>query len=54
MAPEILQGAVSFHQEAFLRADMYSMGLVIWELLSRTRIEDEEGTIELERLRWRV
>jgi len=42
MAPEILQGAVSFHQEAFLRADMYSMGLVIWELLSRTRIVDNE------------
>eukprot|EP00111_Clytia_hemisphaerica_P008938 TCONS_00026127-protein len=45
MAPEILQGAVTFYQESFLRADMYSMGLLFWDLLSRTKIDE---SIEVE------
>jgi len=39
MAPEILQGAVTFHRESFLRADMYSFGLVVWEMLWRTQFD---------------
>ncbi|XP_033096462.1 activin receptor type-2B-like [Anneissia japonica] len=39
MAPEILEGAVSFHRDAFLRIDMYSCGLVLWELASRCKLD---------------
>ena len=35
MAPEVLEGAISFHRDAFMRIDMYACGLVLWELLSR-------------------
>jgi len=43
MAPEILQGAITFHQESFLRADMYSIGLLMWEVFSRTQLVEEQG-----------
>lgn len=36
MAPEVLEGAISFDQEAFQRIDMYAVSLVLWEQLSRT------------------
>ena len=35
MAPEVLEGAISFQADAFLRIDMYACGLVLWELVSR-------------------
>lgn len=35
MAPEVLEGAINFSREAFLRIDMYAFGLCLWELLSR-------------------
>ena len=35
MAPEVLEGAISFHQESFLRIDVYAFGLVLWEIASR-------------------
>ena len=35
MAPEVLEGAISFNRDAFLRIDMYAVGLVLWEVLSR-------------------
>lgn len=35
MAPEILEGAINFSRDSFLRIDMYACGLVLWELLSR-------------------
>ncbi|PRD22089.1 UNVERIFIED_CONTAM: Activin receptor type-2B [Trichonephila clavipes] len=35
MAPEVLEGAINFNRDAFLRIDMYACGLVLWELLSR-------------------
>ena len=47
MAPEVLQGAVTFYQESLLRADMYSLGLVMWELFSRTQLDSEQGIIGL-------
>ena len=36
MSPEVLQGAISYHMEAWLQSDIYSMALVLWEVLSRT------------------
>lgn len=35
MAPEVLEGAINFTRDAFLRIDMYACGLVLWELASR-------------------
>ncbi len=35
MAPEVLEGAISFNRDAFLRIDMYACGLVLWEVVSR-------------------
>lgn len=35
MAPEVLEGAINFQKDAFLRIDMYAFGLVMWEIISR-------------------
>jgi hypothetical protein len=35
MAPEVLEGAITFNRESFLRIDVYALGLVMWELISR-------------------
>ena len=35
MAPEILEGAINFQRDAFLRIDMYAFALVAWEVISR-------------------
>ncbi|KAF5889816.1 activin receptor type-2B-like, partial [Clarias magur] len=43
MAPEVLEGAINFHRDAFLRIDMYALGLVLWELMSRCTAAD--GTV---------
>lgn len=43
MAPEVLEGAINFHRDAFLRIDMYALGLVLWELLSRCSAADGES-----------
>ncbi|XP_059391445.1 activin receptor type-2B-like [Carassius carassius] len=40
MAPEVLEGAINFQRDSFLRIDMYAMGLVLWELVSRCRAAD--------------
>lgn len=37
MAPEVLDGAIQFTRDAFLRIDVYALGLVIWELMTRCR-----------------
>jgi len=37
MAPEVLEGAINFSRDAFLRIDMYACGLVLWEIVSRCR-----------------
>lgn len=42
MAPEVLEGAINFQRDAFLRIDMYAMGLVLWELASRCTAADGE------------
>ncbi|XP_069898536.1 activin receptor type-2B isoform X2 [Dipodomys merriami] len=40
LAPEVLEGAINFQRDAFLRIDMYAMGLVLWELVSRCTAAD--------------
>lgn len=40
MAPEVLEGAIDFQSDAFLRIDMYACGLVLWELVSRCTAQD--------------
>lgn len=42
MAPEVLEGAINFQRDAFLRIDMYALGLVLWELASRCKAADGE------------
>merc|ERR1711892_405427 len=37
MAPEILERAISFNRDSFLRIDIYAFALVMWECLSRCR-----------------
>ena len=40
MAPEVLEGAISFTRESFLRIDMYAFALVLWEVTSRCTAAD--------------
>nr|XP_054592173.1 activin receptor type-2B isoform X1 [Nothobranchius furzeri] len=40
MAPEVLEGAINFQRDAFLRIDMYALGLVLWEVLTRCHAAD--------------
>ncbi|KPJ13124.1 Activin receptor type-2A [Papilio machaon] len=42
MAPEVLDGAINFTKDAFLRIDMYACALVLWEIASRC----DEGGVE--------
>ncbi|XP_055337465.1 activin receptor type-2B-like [Paramacrobiotus metropolitanus] len=42
MAPELLEGAISLNVASFLRVDIYACGLVMWEILSRTRFTPNE------------
>lgn len=48
MAPEVLEGAICFNRDSFLRIDMYACGLIIWELM--TRCTSAEGSVEEYRL----
>lgn len=39
MAPEVLDNSLNVqHFDAFKRADIYSLGLVFWEILRRCKI----------------
>ncbi|XP_075968319.1 activin receptor type-2A [Anarhichas minor] len=40
MAPEVLEGAINFQRDSFLRIDLYAVGLVLWELASRCKAAD--------------
>lgn len=42
MAPEVLEGAISFDQESFLRIDVYAFGLILWEMSSRCELSNSE------------
>lgn len=46
MAPEVLDGAIQFTRDAYLRIDVYAMGLVFWELMSRC-YGDENSPLEI-------
>ncbi|CAK5093490.1 unnamed protein product [Meloidogyne enterolobii] len=41
MSPEVLEGATEFTSFAFQQIDVYAAALVIWEILSRTCINEE-------------
>lgn len=41
MAPEVLDGAVSNKRDALLAIDMYACGLVLWEVASRCKVDDD-------------
>jgi len=43
MAPEVLEGAINFSKDAFLRIDVYACGLVLWELASRCSFAAQPG-----------
>ncbi|CAH8495451.1 unnamed protein product [Schistosoma turkestanicum] len=46
-APEIIDGAISFTGWALLRTDIYSLGLILWELLTAVILPvDHENTVE--------
>ncbi|GFS14616.1 serine/threonine-protein kinase receptor [Elysia marginata] len=40
MAPEVLEGAICFNRDSFLRIDMYACGLILWELMTRCTAVD--------------
>ncbi|KAI6214814.1 TKL/STKR/TYPE2 protein kinase [Aphelenchoides besseyi] len=40
MSPEILEGATEFSGFAFQQVDVYAASLVMWEILSRTRVPE--------------
>ena len=45
MAPEVLEGAINFSRDAFLKIDMYACGLVLWELASRCKMGSNSDQI---------
>ena len=42
MAPEVLDGAITFQRESFMRIDIYALSLVMWEMVSRCTATDSE------------
>ena len=41
MAPEVLDDTINIHHfESFKRADIYAMGLILWEIARRTKCGD--------------
>jgi len=47
MAPEVLEGAINFSRDAFLRIDMYACGLVLWEIATRCSVVDTPADYKL-------
>ncbi|CAG5132228.1 unnamed protein product [Candidula unifasciata] len=45
MAPEVLEGAICFSLDSFLRIDMYACGLVLWEMMTRCTAVNEYAEI---------
>ncbi|KAF6020888.1 ACVR2B [Bugula neritina] len=44
MAPEVLDGAISFTKDAFIRIDVYAAALVLWELLTRCEVSENRSS----------
>lgn len=42
MSPELIEGAIAFTKETFLRIDVYASALVLWEIVSRGDFYDEK------------
>lgn len=42
MAPEVLDGAITFQRESFMRIDVYALALVMWEMVSRCTATESE------------
>ena len=47
MAPEVLEGAINFSRDAFLRIDLYACGLVLWEIMTRCSLIETPGDYKL-------
>lgn len=47
MAPEVLEGAINFSRDAFLRIDMYACGLVLWEIATRCTVVETPSDYKL-------
>ena len=47
MAPEVLEGAITFNRDSFLRIDMYACGLVLWEIMTRCSLIETPGDYKL-------
>jgi len=47
MAPEVLEGAINFSRDAFLRIDMYACGLVLWEIATRCSVVENPSDYKL-------
>jgi serine/threonine protein kinase len=45
MSPEVLEGATEFSAFAFQQIDVYAAALVLWEILSRTNIPEEDEDV---------
>nr|XP_039266546.1 activin receptor type-2B-like [Styela clava] len=41
-SPEVLEGAISFQKDAFIRIDMYAFALVVWEIMTRCPFGSED------------
>ena len=41
MAPEILAGTIGCETNALLKCDVYALGIVFWEILSRYPFENQ-------------
>lgn len=46
MAPEVLEGAINFSRDAFLKIDVYACGLVLWELASRCNMGQPDSLVD--------
>ena len=47
MAPEVLDGAITFQRESFMRIDVYALALVMWEMVSRCTATESEFSIAI-------
>ena len=47
MSPELLEGAVNFSRDTFLRIDMYACALVLWEIASRCKMTEDDFQVRV-------
>lgn len=43
MSPEVLEGAINFQSESFLRIDIYAFALILWEMTVRCSPDQEKS-----------